>query len=239
MKRLLWIGFFALSAVASELPKAPQILASVRAQLPPYPVVMSGSLKKKAANGFTQKSLAVDIELHWGAHPPRATYRIRETDSGRIQELDIRWNAGKTETTFLENGVRATYRPHEEIADCGITWADLSFSFLWNQRAQTLGVEKKFGHQRYKISVPRPHGNALILWVETDTGRMMRAEEIDARGQRQKIIKVVSVKNINDLWIVKDLDIIRPAKKGRTTLRVDRVEAPQPDSTESVARDPA
>jgi len=73
------------------------------------------------------------------------------------------------------------------------------------------------------VAVPRGK-NQLLLWIEQDTGRLFGAREEDAAGNLVKELKVVSVKEFGKLWMVKDLDIIRPAENGRTSLRIDTVE---------------
>ena len=225
MKRFLLLLFTALSVVAEELPPAPLILASARAQLPPYPVFMSGTLKKKAPNGFVKKTLNVEMTLNWGAEPPQAEYKITDPDSGDFQTLEIRWNRDLTETKFSQNGEAAEYDPHAEIADSDVTWADLSFSFLWSPEAKTEGKEKKFGKERYEISIPRPSGKSLRLWVEKENGRFTRAEEYDATGSREKTIEIDSLHKFGELWMVKDINIIHTATEAMTSLRIDKVEA--------------
>lgn len=225
MKRVLPILLLTVSALAAELPPAPQILAAARAQLPAYPVVMSGTLKQRAANGFLKKTLNVEMELDWNSLPPRAEYKIRDSKTDDFQTLEIKWSTGVPSYSYSQNGENGAFDPHAEIENIGVTWSDLSFSFLWSPEAKTQGTGKKLGKECFKISVPRPGGHALLLWVEQKTGRLMGAEELNASGARQKIIKVVSVKDFDGLWMVKDLDIILPGQGGRTSLRVDDVEA--------------
>jgi len=234
MKRMILVLFLAATGLAEEprgelaesMPPASQILAGARAQLPPYPVSMSGTLKERAANGFVKKTLNVKMELNWGAAPPQATYRIGDEKNENFQILEIRWLSAGPEYMYSENGVTATgFDPNAEIDELGVTWADLSFSFLWSQDAKTQKTGKKMGKACFVISVPRPGNHSLVLWVEKKTARMLGAEEQDAAGKRLKIIKVVSVKEFDGLWMVKDLDMIHPGRGGRTSLRVDSVEA--------------
>lgn len=210
---------------AEELPPASQVLAAARAQLPAYPVVMNGTLKQRAANGFIKKTLNVEIELNWNAQLPHAEYKISDSKTDRFQTLEIKWNDGEPRYVYSQNGENETFDPHAEIESIGVTWSDLSFSFLWSPDARTQGTGKKLGKECFKIWVPRPDNHVLLLWVEQKTGRLLGAEEQDAAGARQKIIKVVSVKDFDGLWMVKDLDIIQSGKGGRTSLRVDHVEA--------------
>ena len=225
MKRIACILFLAASAWAEELPPAPQILAAARGQLPPHPVHMTGVLKQWTANGFMKKALEVEMELDWRAESPSAEYRISDKSGKGFQALEISWKNCQPKYLFSQSGEKGDFDPHAEIENMGLTWSDLSFSFLWSQDAQTLGIEKKFGKERFRISVPRPEDRSLRLWVEKETGRLVKAEEVDAAGNRKKIIKVVSVKEFDGLWMVKDLDIIRLEQGGRTSLRIDSVEA--------------
>ena len=174
MKRALIFLFLAGSIFAEEprgelvesMPPAPQLLAAARAQLPPHPVVMTGTLKQRAANGFVKKTLAVEIKLDWRATPPQATYRIRDEKSKTLQTLDIQWIPAGPEYIYSEDGQRVdAFDPSDEIAGAGVTWADLSFSFLWSQEAQTLRTGKKLGKECFVVSVPRADDHTLLLWI--------------------------------------------------------------------------
>ena len=119
------------------------------------------------------------------------------------------------------------FNPNAEITGLGVTWADLSFAFLWTSAAETLNTDKKLGRDCYVISVPRGN-NHLLLWIERETGRVFGAKEETPDGALVKEIKVVSVKEFDKLWMVKDLDIIKPLENGRTSLRIENMEAVTP-----------
>jgi hypothetical protein len=226
MKRIAPLIFFLCAAIlrAEDLPPAQQILAFARAQLPKEPIRMNGSLKERAPNGFVKKELTVEMDLNWGADPANATYRIRDEKSGLFQCLEIQWVPGGPVFHYSKNGTDVTnFNPNAEIAGLGVTWADLSFSFLWTGDAETVDADKKLGKECYVISVPRGE-NHVLLWIEKETGRTLGAKEETADGALVKEIKVVSVKEFDKLWMVKDLDIIRPQENGRTSLRIDSVE---------------
>lgn len=227
MNRFLWLLFFICTATlrAEELPSAQQMIAFARAQLPKQPIRMKGSLKERASNGFVKKELTVEMDLNWGANPATAAYRIRDPKSGRFHCLDIEWASGGTKFRYSENGANIPeFDPNQEISGLGVTWDDLSFSFLWSEQAETAQSDQKLGRDCYVISVPR-RDNLLLLWIEQDTGRVLGAKEETADGRAVKEIKVVSVKEFDGLWMVKDLDIVRPLENRRATLRIDDVEA--------------
>ncbi|MFA6174753.1 MAG: outer membrane lipoprotein-sorting protein [Kiritimatiellales bacterium] len=225
MKRHILLSLlFAATLHAAELPPAQQILAFARAQLPKQSIRMNGSLKERAENGFVKKELTVEMDLNWGADPANATYRIRDEKTGLFQTLEIQWLAAGPDFQYSENNQDVPdFNPNTEIEGLGVTWADLSFSFLWSRDAETVKTDKKMGKDCYVIAVPRGN-NRLSLWIEQETGRLFGAKEENTAGNLVKEIKVVSVKEFDKLWMVKDLDIIRPSENGRTSLRVETVE---------------
>ncbi len=230
MKRyLLFALFIATTLRAEELPPAQKVLDFAREQLPKQPIRMNGALKERAENGFVKKELTVEMDLNWGATPANATYRIRDEKTDVFQCLEIQWMPGGPEFRYSENNKEvAEFNPDSEINGLGVTWDDLSFSFLWSFEAETLRTDKKLGRDCYVISTARPGGRRMILWIEQETGRIFGAKEEDSSGKTIKEIKVVSVKEFDKIWMVKDLDIIRPLEKGRTTLRVETVEIVTP-----------
>ncbi len=226
IRRLFIFLLLTAAAQAGALPPGQEILAFARAQLPPWPVTMSGSLKERAPNGFVKKDLAVEMDLNWHADPSQATYRIRDLRSGETRTLVIRWLPAGPEFHYMKNGAPAPdFDPESQIDGLGVTWADLSFAFLWNPEAETLRTERRLGRDCFVIAIPAPGGNSLLLWIEQSTGRVLGVKEENAAGRLVKEIKVVSVREFDGLWMVKDLDIIRPLESGRTTLRIDQVEA--------------
>jgi hypothetical protein len=210
-----------------SVPPAADILAFAREQLPKQPIRMNGSLKERAPNGFVKKELTVEMDLNWGADPANATYRIRDEKTGVFQTLEIQWLPSGPDYQYSENDKDIPdFDPNKEIAGLGVTWADLSFAFLWTSGAETLKTDKKMGKDCFVISVLRG-SNRLLLWIEQETGRVLGAKEETADGALVKEIKVVSVKEFDKLWMVKDLDILRPLGNGHTTLRIENVEAVQ------------
>lgn len=229
MKKLLPFLLLCCGTLFAEiLPTAQQILSSAREQLPKQPIRMNGSLKERAPNGFVKKELTVEMDLNWGGSPANATYRIRDEKSGLFQTLEIQWVPSGPVFQYSENNKDvADFDPNKEIDGLGVTWADLSFSFLWTGDAETIQTDKKLGKDCYVISVPRGE-NHLLLWIEKETGRTLGAKEETADGALVKEIKVVSVKEFDKIWMVKDLDIIRPQENSRTSLRIDNVEEVTP-----------
>jgi hypothetical protein len=212
--------------VSAALPPANEVLTFARAQLPRHPVRLTGTLRERAPNEYVRNELFIEMELNWGGDPASALYRLRDSKSNSQHELEIHWLPDGPTFRYLENGAeRAGFNPDTEIPGTGITWADLSFSFLWSREAETLRADKKLMRDCWVITIPRAAGGRLLLWIEQSSGHLLGAKEETATGQWIQEIKVVSVQDFDGLWMVKDMDLIRPNEKGRTTLRVDTLEA--------------
>lgn len=224
MKKFIPVFLLCGSLCAESLPPAAKILSFARSQLPQAPIRMTGELRERAENGFPFSARFVEMDLYWGENPARAVYRLTDEDSGRFQTLEICWQPGGPDFQYSENGQPAEFNPDDIINELGITWADLSFSFLWSEDAVTEKSGKKLGKDCFVLNIPRSGGRRLHLWVEKDTGRTMGAREYSPGGKMIKDIKVVSVKEFDGLWMAKDIDIIRPFDKRKTSLRIDNIE---------------
>lgn len=213
------------------MPPAGEVLAFARDQLPLTPIRMSGSLKHRAPNGFVLADLAVEMELDGSRDPATAVYRLRDVKTGREQRLQIVREVGGPLYHFTDSrdaSAGEEFNPDQPIGDLGVTWADLSFSFLWSESAETVGTARRLGRDCFVLSIPRPDDRRLVLWIEQETGRMLGAREESVSGQTLKEIRVVSVKQFDGLWMIKDLDVIHPQSGHRTGLRIDEVEAVGP-----------
>lgn len=223
-KQFILVLLAGISVIAEDLPAAGKILTHARQQLPTAPVRLTGALKDRAPNGFVRRELAIEMDLYWGENPPRAAYRIQDKKTHSLELLEIKWKNSGAVFDYVKNGIPAPeFNPADEIGGIGITWSDLSFSFLWSKDAKTVETGRRLGRDCYVISVPRDD-KQLRLWIEKDSGRMLGAKEQNAAGKLIKEIKVISVKEFDGLWMVKDLDIIHPAENRRASLRIETVE---------------
>jgi len=183
-----------------SVPPAQQILAFARAQLPSQPIRMNGTLKEWAKNEFLKKKLTIEMDLNWGADPANATYRIRDEKSGLFQCLEIQWAQGGPVFQYSENGQDvADFNPDKEIDGLGVTWADLSFSFLWTGDAETVDADQKPGKDCHVISIPRGE-NHLLLWIEKQTGRTLGAKEETAASKNSTSSGWSRISTSSALW---------------------------------------
>lgn len=203
---------------------ADDILAFVRSKLPDDPVSLTGTLKVRTANGFTQSRIPVQMNLDWGAAQPTARYTIGK------EKLEITWS-GQTPNYHFSN---AEHSPTGDILDTGFTWADLSFSVLWWPESQLVGEDRKVNRDCYVVEVPVPESDRTMrLWIEKKMGMLLEAQTLDADREPLRRMKIKSIKKMDGMWVAKDLEIKDYATGNRTTLQVTDLEwkarHPNPD----------
>jgi len=224
-KKIISLILLAAVLAGAEEPAmdAAEVLAFARSRLPVEPVVLRGTLRERSANGHVRRKLDIEMNLFWGESPSRAEYRVIQRT--QKQTLKITWRETGPEYRFFRDGEEIeSLDVNSEIAGSGVTWADLSFSFLWSRDAVITGKARKLGRESWAVRIPRGAAGTRRLWIEQHTGLVLGVEGHDADGLVQKIIKIVSIKKQDGLWLAKDIDIIRPGVPGRVSLRVEVVE---------------
>jgi serpin B len=213
LKKLLLISLAVLCSItgcAETLP-GDDILAFVRTKLPDDPLKLSGTLKVRTKNGFTQANLPVQMDLNWGAATPTAKYNIGK------ESLTITWK--NDQPAYIFSNDRNT--PTSEILGTGITWADLSFSVLWWPGSKLIDEEKKINRECYVVDVPVPKsGNTMRLWIEKKMGMLLEAQTFDEKKQQIRRMKIKSIKKMDGMWVAKDLEILDKQSGSKTILQI-------------------
>ena len=226
MKKLLLFIVVALGVFrgySAALP-ADDILAYVRTRLPSDPLTLSGTLKVRTKQGFTQASLPVEMQLDWGATTPTAAYRIGD------QTLDITWNQELPSYAFSN----PDHSPTDPIQETGLTWADLSFSVLWWPGSQLIDEEKKINRECYVVDVPVPDSvNSMRLWIEKKMGMLLEAKTLNAQKKEIRRMRIKSIKKMDGMWVAKDLEIADKTTGNKTTLQITDLQWKNPKPIES------
>ncbi len=211
-----------LAACAAEQPPADEILAFVRSKLPDSPLRLTGSLKVRTRNGFTQANLPVTMELDWGAANPTAKYVIDN------ESLLITWNDEVPNYAFSNN----KNTPTSEILGTGLTWADLSFSVLWWPNSTLIGEDRKINRDAYLVDVPVPDSEHITrLWIEKKMGMLLEAQTLDQNEKQLRRLKIISIKKMDGMWVAKDLELKDMKSGTKTTLQISDLEWTAPKST--------
>lgn len=208
---------------------ADELLARVRAHLMQRPIRIEALLKSKKKNGMVEKKVRVDMELKWGADIPAATYLIRDQLGGILEKMEVAWTNERQPlyTYYTGTNLQAASPPAltDAIQDTDISWSDLSFSFLWWSGGTYTGMEQKKGRRCSIVALPSPPDtqpySGIRLWIEAESHVIL---EVDAYDQNVQLVKKIKIKNfqkMNDIWMVKNLDVYRYPSKQKTSLRVE------------------
>ncbi len=226
--------FGASGPTAAQTPDGDQIMMQVRAALPYIPLRITGELQSRDRRGNIVRITPVEMELDWGAQPPTALYIIRDRFGAEQERLRIAWPADRPPEYAYAHGDPAEAAALEDlnrsIAGLDLDWADLSLSFLWWNGARVVGSERVRGRFCHIVELKAPDEQVsryagVRLWIDPETSLMMQADAFDARNRMVRRLQVKSLRKIDDIWMVQNLDIFTQASRDRVTLRVRNVKA--------------
>lgn len=94
-----------------------------------------------------------------------------------------------------------------------LTYEDLAMRFLYWKRPRLLGEEKVGPRTAYKIEIPAPPSateyGVVRVWVDKSQGALMKIEGYDREGRLSKKFSVISVQQIDDQWMLKQMSVER------------------------------
>jgi serpin B len=230
MKKIRLVAFVALYALHGNAGPVPadSILAYVRSRLPTDPLVLEGTLKAHAPNGFVRRRLPIRMELDWGGAAPAAVYTIGD------ESLSVSWSNDTPAYRFSNEA----NLPTGQILDTGITWADLSFSMLWWPGSVLVGEEKKINRDCYVVEVSVPGSDRTMrLWIEKSMGMLLEAQTLDGNRRELRRMRIKSIKKMDGMWVAKDLEVRSTETGSKTTVEISELERKPPRPT-ATAFDP-
>jgi Outer membrane lipoprotein-sorting protein len=203
----LWLG----PVWAQNFPDADQLLANVRLTQSQQQIDLHGQLRQEAKI----------VPFHLVQNGPLIRYIFTNPDETlqlRIGTRDSRLveinRSGSEKITQLNEPVRGTV----------ISYEDLALKFLYWPNARVTGSDFIRTRNCWKLELPAPAGDAqygsILLWVDKESGALMRMEGYDSAGKLIKRFEVVSAQKIEDRWYLKQM----------------RVEKIDPQSRKAVAR---
>ena len=152
---------------------------------------------------------------------------IRYTFANPPEVLQLRLGENGSRLDLVaENSTKkfAASRLDENIGGTSVTYGDLALKFLYWPNAQVIGADTIRTRNCWKLRLPAPGKDAqyssVLLWVDKESGAIMRMEGYDGSGQLMKRFEVVSAQKIEGRWFLKQM----------------RIETLQPGSTKVASR---
>jgi hypothetical protein len=210
----------ALLARAEPAPSAEEILNQVRLQQSAQQVDLQGQLRLEALIIPFRITQTGPVIRYTFVSPPEVL-QLRLGENGSRLELVTENSTQKFSAARLD----------EKIAGTAVTYGDLALKFLYWPDAQVVGGEKIRTRDCWKLRLTAPAHDSpyssVLLWVDKESGAMMRMEGYDRNGQLAKHFEVVSAQKIDGRWFLKQMRIeeMQPGTnlvKSRTYLEIKK-----------------
>jgi Outer membrane lipoprotein-sorting protein len=187
-------------AVADAPPSAQEILNQVRLLQSLQQLNLQGQLRTGATVIPFRMTQTGPVIRYTFANPPEVL-QLRLGENG--SRLDL----------VIENSTKKFFasRLDEKIGGTSVTYSDLALKFLYWPNAQVIGTDTIRTRNCWKLRLPAPAKDAqyssLLLWVDKESGAIMRLEGYDPDGQLAKRFEVVSAQKIEGRWFLKQMRI--------------------------------
>jgi hypothetical protein len=215
------------------LPDAEELLNKVRAALPQEPIRVTAELQSKDRSGTRERSFHTEMLLHWRTGAPSAEYTVYDAFGQAMERLAVEHTPGGSSVYryFSGDPLEEAVLPQLDspIQETDIGWVDLTLSFLWWKGGRTAGAEKVKGRLCYVVDLPAGDGaspsmGGLRLWIDAKVHLLLRATAYDLEGARTKRLEVKSLRKVDGIWMVKDLEVRSYPSGHKTLLRVRSVD---------------
>lgn len=217
---------------ASGPEHAAELMREVREAIPNGPMVIEANIRAKERINRPESRLQAQVRMETRGERFQAVYRIHDHFGSSTDELTVTREPDAPPSYQYRRGDPLA---GEELPDLSsaihhtdFTWIDLSLSYLWWPGGDTIGTDRTRGHFCYIVEVAVPADLALDaevvrLWVEPKRHMLLRAEAYDADRVLVRRLSVESFRKIEDVWFVKDIDVVGYPERTKTTMRVESV----------------
>ena len=209
---------FALSIFAEPSPSAKEILESVRMRQSQQQIDLQGQLR--------QNEIVVPFQLIQSG--PIVRYIFSNPD----ESLQLQLGEGDSQLDELsEDGVKKVAQFDRKIRGTDVTYEDIALKFLYWPNANVVGQENVRTRNCWKLQLRAPSKQSqysyVLLWIDKNSGALMRMEGYNRDAQLAKKFEVVSAQKIDNRWFLKQMRIetLQPGTKhvqSRTYLEIKK-----------------
>ncbi|MDQ3546667.1 MAG: outer membrane lipoprotein-sorting protein [Verrucomicrobiota bacterium] len=188
------------SLSAASQPPAREILDRVRLQQSQQQLDLQGQLRSDGTVLPFRITQTGPVIRYTFANPPETVQLKLEEDGAR---LDL----------VLLNSTKkfAASRLDEKIGGTAVTYGDLALKFLYWPNPEMLGADTIRSRMCWKLRLTAPTNDAayktVLLWVDQESGALMRMEGYDLKNLLVKRFEVVSAQKIEGRWFLKQMRI--------------------------------
>lgn len=185
---------------ADAPPSAQAILGEVRLQQSQQQLDLHGQLRSDATVIPFRITQTGPVIRYTFSNPPEVL-QLRLGENGSRLDLVTENSTKKFSSSRLD----------QKIGGTGVTYGDLALKFLYWPNAQVIGADNLRTRDCWKLRLSAPTKDSpyasVLLWVDKDSGAIMRMEGYNAKGQLTKRFEVVSAQKIEGRWFLKQMRI--------------------------------
>jgi len=221
------------NAVEERAPSARELLNEVRAKMPKEPFAIIGKMWKGKYPRRASRCIDVDAALHFGSDPVTARYSIVGGPGAKREQLTVTRKGRESVQFSYACGDPLVAAPMPDLSatiqDTEISWLDLTLSYLWWEDGSVVDADTVRGRDCYVVQLRVPPDEAsykgvVRLWIDCEYRLLLQAELYDNAGKPVRRLSVKSFKQINEQWMVKDIEVRNEVTRSFTTMRIYRVE---------------
>ncbi|MEO6970423.1 MAG: outer membrane lipoprotein-sorting protein [Chthoniobacterales bacterium] len=198
--RIVAFLLLAITLRADAPPSAQEILSRVRLQQSQQQLDLQGQLRSEATLIPFRITQTGPVIRYTFANPPEVL-QLRLGENGSRLDLVTENSTKKFSSSRLD----------EKIGGTGVTYGDLALKFLYWPDAQVIGADNLRTRDCWKLRLTAPAKDSpyasVLLWVDKDSGAIMRMEGYNAKGQLTKRFEVVSAQKIEGRWFLKQMRV--------------------------------
>jgi hypothetical protein len=188
------------STALAEFPAAKEILESVRLQQAQQQIDLQGQLREnEKIVPFHLTQTGPVIRYNFSNPDETLQLRLGDNDS-RLEEV-TRGGTEKVTAAQFDRKVRGT----------AVSYEDLALKFLYWPDAKVTGENSIRTRNCWKLELKAPSRQSqyatIWLWVDKNSGALMRMEGYDWEGKLAKRFEVISAQKIEGRWFLKQMRI--------------------------------
>lgn len=150
------------------------------------------------------------IPFHLTQAGPLIRYSF--TDPDEVLQLRLGENGSRLDLVAGESAQKIPdEKLKEKVRDTGITYEDLTLEFLYWENARVLGDETIRTRSCWKLQVVAASKGSqywnVVIWVDKESGALMRMDGYDWDGKVTKKFEVVSAQKIDNRWFLKQMRV--------------------------------
>ena len=203
LNRILLTPVLALAltiAGGDTLPAVSEILDQVRLQQSQQQLDLEGQLRSDATV-IPFRLTQTGPVIRYSFSNPAEVVQLRLGENGARLDLVLQNSTKKFSSSRLDDRIGGT----------AVTYGDLALKFLYWPNAQVIGADTLRTRNCWKLRLTAPSKESpyatVLLWVDKESGALMRMEGYDWKGQLAKRFEVVSAQKIGGRWFLKQMRI--------------------------------